>query len=291
MKSYLISGRYAYAALALLVTYSGSTRANPYECLIQPNQIVDLRSSAEGIIEHVLVQRGDHVRAGQVLVQLESSVETSAVKLAQFRSEAGGRIASAENRFEYAIKKSERSKELQIQNFVSKQASDEADAERRITESELRDARENQQMAVYEHRQAVDFLNRRTLRSPFNGVVMERLLNPGDLAEAGTGRKPILKLAQVEPLRVEVVLPLAAYGKLKKKASAEVTPEGVGGNYPATVLVVDSVFDSASGTFGVRLELPNAAGKLPAGIRCRVDFPSLRDLPVKGAVAKGLQPR
>ena len=37
------------------------------------------------------------------------------------------------------------------------------------------------------------------------------------------------------------------------------------------------MFDSASGTFGVRLELPNAAAKLPAGIRCKVDFPALRD--------------
>jgi RND family efflux transporter MFP subunit len=255
--------------------------ANPHECLIEPNQTVEIRSSTEGVIEKVLVGRGDRVRAGQVLVQLESSAETSAVELARARAEAGGRIASAENRLDYATKKLERSKELQAQNFVSTQARDEAQAEQRITESELRDARENRQMAIYEHRHAVDLLNRRTLRSPFNGVVMERLLNPGDLAEAGNGRKPILKLAQIEPLRVEVVLPLAAYRKLNKKDSAEVMPEGLGGKYPASVAVIDSVFDSASGTFGVRLELPNAAGKLPAGIRCKVDFPALRDLASK----------
>lgn len=281
MKAHQSRGRGAWTALALLGAGTVPAWANPYECLIEPNQTVEIRSSTEGLIEKVFVGRGDRVRAGQVLVQLESSAEVSAVQLARSRAEAGGRIASAENRLDYASKKLERSKELQAQNFLSTQARDEAQAEQRITESELRDARENRQIASYEHRQAVDLLNRRTLRSPFNGVVMERLLNPGDLAEAGAGRKPILKLAQIEPLRVEVVLPLAAYRKLKKNDSAEVMPEGLGGKYAASVAVIDSVFDSASGTFGVRLALPNAAGKLPAGIRCKVDFPALRDLASK----------
>ena len=271
---------------AALLACAGAAWANPYECLIEPNQTVDVRSSTEGVIEKVLVQRGDRVRTGQVLVQLESAAEISAAELARVRSEALGRIASAENRHEYAGKKSERTRELQAQNFLSAQARDEADAERRITEADLRDARENREVATVEYRHAVDLLNRRTLRSPFNGVVMDRMLNPGDLAEAGTGRKPILKLAQIEPLRVEVVLPLAAYGKLQKQAKAEVMPEGLGGRYAATVTVIDSVFDTASGTFGVRLELPNAAAKLPAGIRCQVDFPALRDLPTKASPGK-----
>jgi RND family efflux transporter MFP subunit len=265
-------------ALALTLLGSASTAlwANPYDCLIEPNQTVEIRSSAEGVIEKVLVQRGDRVRRGQVLVQLESTAEASAVQLARYRSQAGGRLASAQNRLDYASTKLARSSELQAQSFISAQAKDEAQAEHRITESELRDARENQQMAAYEHRHAQNLLERRTLRSPFDGVVMERLLNPGDLAEAGNGRKPILKLAQIEPLRVEVVLPLAAYAKLKEKDRAQVSPEALGGTYAASVSVIDSVFDSASGTFGVRLSLPNTVGKLPAGIRCKVDFPALR---------------
>lgn len=272
---------------ALLLLGAGPSWANPYECLIEPNQIVEIRSSVEGVIEKVLVQRGDRVREGQVLVQLESAAEASAAELARFRAQALGRVAAAESRLDYADKKLVRSKELSAQKFVSAQAGDEAEAERHITEADLRDARENRQMAGYEYRHAVDLLNRRTLRSPFNGVVMDRMLNPGDLAEAGTGRKAILKLAQIEPLRVEVVLPVAAYGKLKKKDAAEVIPETLGGRYAATVSVIDSVFDSASGTFGVRLALPNAAGKLPAGIRCQVDFPALRDLPGKAMAVKG----
>ena len=258
--------------------------ANPYDCLIEPSQTVDIRSATEGIIETVLVQRGDRVRAGQVLVQLESAAERSAVQMARHRADAGGRVATAQSRVDYAMKKLQRSEQLQAQNFVSAQARDEAEAEKRILDSELREARETRELAAHEHRHAQDLLERRTLRSPFNGVVMDRMLNPGDLAEAGTGRKPILRLVQVEPLRVEVVLPMAAWGKVKARSTATLSAEGLGGSHTATVSVVDSVFDSASGTFGVRLELPNAGGSLPAGIRCRIDFPALRDLPSRAAI-------
>jgi RND family efflux transporter MFP subunit len=269
----------ALAAIAFgCLSAAGPAAANPFECLILPNQTVELRSPVEGLIEKVLVQRGDRVRAGQVLVQLESAAETSAVQLARHRAEAQGRLASAESRLDYATKKLERSRDLQARNFVTAQARDEAEAEKRIIEAELRDARENRQQAALELRHAQDLLQRRVLRSPFDGVVMDRMLNPGDLAESGTGRKPILKLVQVEPLRVEAVLPLAAYGKLQPRSTADVMPEGLGGAYAAKVKVIDSVFDTASGTFGVRLELPNAAGRLPAGIRCKVDFPALRGL-------------
>jgi len=130
------------------------------------------------------------------------------------------------------------------------------------------------------------------LYAPFSGVVMDRMLNPGDLAEAGTGRKPILKVAQVEPLRVEVVLPLEAFRKISVGSTATVTPERLGGHFPATVKVVDSVFDSASGTFGVRLELPNPKGTLPAGIRCGVEFPGFSGSPptASGRPLKGAAP-
>lgn len=274
-------------AAALAAALPVLAAANPFDCLIEPNQTVEIRSATEGVIEKVLVQRGDHVRAGQLLVQLESAAEASTVELARQRAVATGRIASAQNRLDYAKKKLERNAQLEAQKFVSSQARDEADAEKRIAESDLHDALESRDQAVAAHRQAVDLLNRRMLRSPFNGVVMDRMLNPGDLAEAGTGRKAILRLVQVEPLRVEVVLPPAAHGRLQARSSAEVMPEGVPGRYTAAVKVIDSVFDTASGTFGVRLELPNAGGRIPAGIRCKVDFPALRGLPSKAAALSG----
>ena len=114
------------AAAALAAPLGG--RAAPFECLIQPNQIVEIRSPVEGLISKVHVQRGDSAKAGQVLVELESSAERSAVETAKFRSEMTGRITAAKERFEYASTKLGRTKELQKQNFVAMQAHDDVQA-------------------------------------------------------------------------------------------------------------------------------------------------------------------
>jgi RND family efflux transporter MFP subunit len=281
------SARRAVGAAALVLSLAPAAGlANPYECLIEASQVVEVRSPVEGLIERVHVKRGDRVRAGQVLVQLESAPEASALEMAKYRSAMEGRVASAKNRLEFASKKAARAQELKEQNFLTAQARDEAEAERRVAESELRDAVENRELARHEARHSADLLSRRTLRSPFNGVVVDRMLNPGDLAESGTGRKPIMKIAQVEPLRVEVVLPISAFGKIKVGSAAQVVPEAIGGRHPAKVLLVDSVFDSASGTFGVRLEIANPLGELPAGIRCQVEFTDAKGLPPRGPKPK-----
>jgi hypothetical protein len=55
--------------------------------------------------------------------------------------------------------------------------------------------------------------------------------------------------------------------------NAEVKPESPpGGVYTAVVKIVDTVIDAASGTFGVRLELPNPDYHIPAGLKCQVVF-------------------
>jgi RND family efflux transporter MFP subunit len=264
-------------AAAILMLPVGAA-ASTLECLIEPAQVVELRSSSEGLIKRINVQRGDFVRRDQVLVELESDAERSAVEMAKFRASMEGRIMVSRNRMDYSNKKFGRSEQLHKQNYVAAQSRDEAEAEKRLAESELRDALENQELARLEYKRAMELLNRRILRSPFDGVVVDRMLNPGDLAESGTGRKPVLKLAQIDPLRVEVAVPVGAYGKLKPGMTASVVPEGIGGRHSATVRIVDKVFDAASGTFGVRLELPNRQGALPGGVRCQIEFPQLQGL-------------
>ncbi len=73
-----------------------------------------------------------------------------------------------------------------------------------------------------------------------------------ELDEAETQKilaAPIVKLAQIDPLRVEVIAPVALLGKVTLGATAEVLPEApVGGVHAAKVTVVDRVVDAASGT-------------------------------------------
>ena len=69
-------------------------------------------------------------------------------------------------------------------------------------------------------------------------------------------------------------MPVALYGQIELGAEGEVRPEPPFDQpYTAKVVIVDRVVDAASGTFGLRLELPNPKGELPAGLKCTVRFP------------------
>jgi LysM repeat protein len=62
-------------------------------------------------------------------------------------------------------------------------------------------------------------------------------------------------------------------GSVKAGMDATVKPEApISGFYTAKVKIVDKVVDAASGTFGVRLELPNPRYQLPPGLKCKVVF-------------------
>jgi len=275
--AHTVSRSTVVAMVAMLGAVSPASAAgDTYECLIEPVQVVELRSPVEGLIDKVNVRRGDLVKAGQVLVTLQSDVERTTVELARYRARMTGTVAAARDRLDYSRRKLERQSKLHNEHFVAAQVRDEAETEMRLAESELHAAIESQELAKREYQRAVALLEQRSLRSPFDGVVMDRMLNPGDLAESGTGRKPILLLAQIDPLRVDVVLPSEAYGRLKVGMRGQVAPEGFAGHYPAKVTVVDPVMDAASATFRVRLELPGKAGSPPGGVRCQVTFDQSR---------------
>jgi len=212
------------------------------------------------------------VRKGQLLVTLASGPERAALVLAQSRAQMQGEIKSAEARLDIAQKKAQRAEELFKQKFISTNARDEAQAELQLATEELRRTRETQKLSQLEARRSAEVLAMRTIRSPLNGVVVEVLLKPGEFG-AITFKDPIMKLAEIDPLHVEVVLPLNQYGQVKPGQKASVMPEApVGGRYDTTVTLVDKVIDAASGTFGVRLELRNRKFDIPAGVRCRVQF-------------------
>ena len=83
----------------------------------------------------------------------------------------------------------------------------------------------------------------------------------------------IVQLAQIDPLNVEVFAQVDLLEFIKVGMVAKVRPKRPGGGvFDARVTIVDRVLDAASGTFGVRLELPNPEYRLSAGLKCKVVF-------------------
>ena len=246
--------------------------AAEHDCMVEARQTVEIRSSVEAVIESVRVQRGDLVTKGQVIVALESGPERAALALATQRAKSLGDIKVSEARVEITRKKLQRAEELHKQNFVSANARDEAEADYKLASEELERAREGQRLAQLEAHRAAEVLALRTIRSPVNGVVVEVMRKPGEFG-AITFKDPILKLAEIDPLHVEAILPASMFGKVRRgqRAIVELEPT-IGGRYETTIAVVDPVIDASSGTLGVRMILPNRKGAIPAGVRCRVQF-------------------
>ena len=243
--------------------------AEELDCLIEPKMLVSVNSEAEGVVKKVFVDRGDVVRQGQVVAKLESILQEAAVKVAQARAQTEATIKANRARVAFGGRKLKRTQELAKDGISPLSELDEAETEKLLAELSLLEALENQRIAKYELQRAGAQLKLRTLRSPISGVVVERILSPGDLA----GPEPVLKIAQIDPLRVEVFAPVSLLGKISVGMKAEVVPEApVNSVHSARVTVVDRVVDAASGTFGVRLEFPNPGYRLPAGLKCKVRF-------------------
>jgi RND family efflux transporter MFP subunit len=270
--SKLLMVRFIVPAVCLCLLGATQAAAAAFDCMIDARQMVEIRSSVEAVIESVKVDRGSVVTKGQVLVTLQSGPERAALALAEGRAQNQGDIKLAEARLDIAGKKLKRADELFKQKFISENARDEAQADFRLASEELLRARENQRMAELEAERAREVLMLRTIRSPVTGVVVEVMRKAGEFG-AITFKDPIMRLAEIDPLYVVAILPSSMYGKVRRGQRAVVTPDAtIGGTYETTVMVVDPVIDAASGTIGVRMELPNRKGRIPAGVRCKVEF-------------------
>lgn len=263
---------------SLQVHTSGALAGEPlagrsFDCLVSANQLIEIRSPVSGLLESVPFKRGSTVKKGAVVASLESSAERSAAAVAKYRSEMKGATESGLARVELLGKKFERRRDLASEKAISLQDRDDSDLDRRLASAELRQARENGELARIEWQHAVDLLNLRSIKSPFNGIVVDQYLYPGELVDPNDAKRVILKLAEVDPLRVEVILPVALFGSVKIGDPAEVAPEPpIGGRYSTSVKHVDRIVDSASGTFGVRLELSNPQFRIAPGVKCKVSF-------------------
>jgi RND family efflux transporter MFP subunit len=268
-------------AMMALITSATAAEQNSFDCVIEPSMVVELSSRVDGIIETVLVERGDMIEADTVVAKLESGAEAVAVEHARARSEMEAEIRSLKASLAYGWRNHRRLNELHKKQSISTDEIDRAKTETRVAKHKLAQAEENKRLAELELARAEETLKRHTIRSPIGGVVAERYLNPGESVED----RPVVKVVQIDPLRVEVVMPVDKFGAIAAGQPATVVPEAsIGGQYESTVTIVDPIIDAASGTFRVTLMLPNPEHKLTSGLRCQVTF--LSEPPATAATKK-----
>lgn len=245
-----------------------------YSCMIEPHSVTELSTSEQGVLEEVLVRRGDIVKKGQVVAKLESSLETIALQFAEARAKMTGDVESKRAALDYMIRQRDRITDLYNDKAISFNDKDKADTDVRLAETDLQVALDNQKLMKIERDRAARRLELRSIRSPVDGVVVEILLVPGESVEDRA--REIMVIAEVNPLNVEIIMPAVQFGAIQVGTPADVTPLLPGEAVRHTeVSVVDRTIDAASDTFGVQLQLDNADYAVPGGIRCDIEFGTL----------------
>lgn len=258
-------------AWVLAAVVAAPLRAEVVDCLVTPSAQVDLVFAVSGLVAEAAADRGALVRAGEVIARLDSSVEAVALRFAESRAGAVAALDAAHARLDAATKSLERVQALADKGLAPQSDADIAKLERDQAANELRDRQEQQAAAEVEVERNRAILDQRSLYSPIDGVVVDRLADPGEFVD----REPVYRLARLDPLHVEVIAPDTALGQLALGQTLAVTLQNpVDARVEARVSALDPFVDAASGTFRIRLDLPNPDGKITAGFRCSLDLPA-----------------
>ncbi len=241
------------------------------DCLIEPSEIVELGSSVPGLVDRLLVERNNFVNAGDIVAQLDSRVEQATLELALARAEIDTSLNLRRENAAFGLRTQKRNQKLFNESTISAQDMDKVKTETYIAQLQARQEEDNKRIAQLEAARAQQALERRTIRSPISGVIVERYKSIGEYIEA----EPVYRIANLDPLHVELILPVEQLDTIQLGMKAQITLDiesQADTSHVAVVKSVDRVADAASGTFGVLLALPNAGMRIPSGVRCNLSF-------------------
>ncbi|MBI3693900.1 MAG: efflux RND transporter periplasmic adaptor subunit [Acidobacteria bacterium] len=238
-----------------------------------------------GTIREVRVQAGDRVKAGQILIvldsrDLEANLRRAEAGLAEAQNaipEAENAIAAARANLELAQVTHQRFQDLLAKKSVSQQEFDESAARLKGAEAALQISLSKRQQLDARHGQAeAEVAAARiaagygTLAAPFAGLVSERKADAGTLATPGA---PLLVLEQEGPLRLEASVDESRLRLVRVGQTVPVTLEGLDRTVDGRVAEIAPAVDAATRSFLAKIDLPAVAG-LRVGMFGRAAFPA-----------------
>jgi RND family efflux transporter MFP subunit len=219
-----------------------------------------------GVVKWIGVKKGDIVTNGQVIVQLDE-----AEYLAR-QHQAEGSLAAAKAAVAKAELTFERTQKLSENSIESKQALDDA---RLLLDA----ARANEKQADGELELVRTYLNWCTIRSPIDGVILEKLVQPNELVmpqSFGGTRGPstaLVALADPKDLQVEIDMNEADLSKISMGQKCRVAPEAYPDNsYSGRVAEIAPEADRSKGTLQIKVQIENPDQYLTPELTAKVDF-------------------
>jgi membrane fusion protein (multidrug efflux system) len=203
----------------------------------------DVTTEAAGVIRDILFQAGQRVKAGTVLVRLNTANEEATLRAL----EASARLA---------VQQRDRWRELGRQQLVSQ-----SEVEERATQAATTLAQVEAQRAM---------IAQKTVRAPFDGVLGIRRINLGQYVAPGD---PLVNLQSLDPILLDFTLPQQRMGQVAEGTVIRATLDGMPGRrFDGTVVAIEPRIDPQTRNFKVQARLVNADLALRPGMFARVGF-------------------
>lgn len=237
--------------------------------ITRPSADITLSFVQPGRVAKVHFKEGDVVRAGQVLARQDDAVEQA--QLAQLKAQSENTTQIRASEASLAQKKVDLEK---LEIAAARNAATPLEVQH--AELDVKIAELSTELARFEHEQAGRKYEEQRLRvdnmqikSPIDGSVEAIHVEVGESVNA---LAEMVQIVRVDPLWMDVPVPLARAVELKRGMPGRVTFPGPGGSaVDGQIMSVGAVADAASGTLTVRVEVPNPKSR-PAGEHVTVAF-------------------
>lgn len=197
---------------------------------------VTVSADLPGIVSRIAFDSGKTVRAGEVLVQLDTKQEQA-------------QLAAAEAQSQWTRVSIERMTGLRQKGIAAQAEWDRADAEQKQADARVGEIRAT--------------IARKTIRAPFSGVLGLRQVNLGQYLTSGA---PIVSLQALDPVYVNFSVPQQQIAGLQPGSEVRVTAEGIPGEFKGKLTATNAIIDEATRNVQTQATVPNPDGKLHPGM-------------------------
>ncbi len=237
---------------------------------LAPNQKTLVYARANGYVNRWLVDIGDRVEKGQLLLQLDTPELDK--QLAQARAslmQTVAALAQAQANREYAWITARREAELFAKQLISAQENDQARTQAAIWDANVSAARANvaaQRANVGQLQQLVSFGK---VYAPYAGTITRRLVDVGTLVNAGAGANAaaLFEIVSTDPMQAFVDVPQVFAPSVRVGTEAKIAVRNFRDRvFTGHVTRTAGALDAASRTLRTEVDLPNPTGELLAGM-------------------------
>ncbi|MFW6155068.1 MAG: efflux RND transporter periplasmic adaptor subunit [Planctomycetota bacterium] len=259
--------------LVAIAVAAAPAGAEPMDWPTRPSDMRQLSFTRPGRIAEVLVDEGDVVEPGIMLVRQDDRLEREELKILKVQAEDQTRVKFAEAGLAKAALDLEVAREVAAEDGVTPWELREAELEHKLKQASLEIARIEQQQAIADYEKMAIRLDQMQLTSPIRGRVERIFMREGESADA---LEKVIVVVQTDPLWVDLPVAVSEATAVEPGQQARVQFVNEAGlvddeTVMGEVVYMASVADAGSGTLTVRVEIPNPRHR-PAGGHVRVTF-------------------